>query len=141
VARSKRRVYDRGMILTGLRGVGKTTLLNRLDDHAADQGWLTVSFEARADDAGTAAVRARLSQELSLGLRRYSRKHRVQHLMEPLMDVARGFSVGLGWGPANVKFESGTGAGASGDVSLDVEELVEAVATALNPRASALACS
>lgn len=34
VARSKNRNYDRGMILSGLRGVGKTTLLNTLAEHA-----------------------------------------------------------------------------------------------------------
>ncbi|WHU46512.1 hypothetical protein QNM97_21400 [Gordonia sp. L191] len=39
MARSKRRNYDRGLILTGLRGVGKTTLLNTLADHA-EPSWV-----------------------------------------------------------------------------------------------------
>ncbi len=136
VARSRRRIYDRGMILTGLRGVGKTTLLNTLADHAERQGWLTIGIEARADDAGTAAVRSRLAQELTLGLRRFSRAHRVQQLIEPLLELVRGFSVGVGLGPATIRLEA-PAAAASGDISLDVEELVESVATALKPRASA----
>ncbi|WP_457142333.1 ATP-binding protein [Mycobacterium sp. URHB0021] len=136
VARSKRRMYDRGMILTGLRGVGKTTLLNVLADRADRQGWLTITIEARANEAGTATVRARLAQELTIGLRRYSRVHRLHQLIDPLIELARGFSVGVGLGPANITFESRAAAAASGDISLDVEELVEAIATALKPRAS-----
>jgi type II secretory pathway predicted ATPase ExeA len=137
VARSNRGTYDRGMILTGLRGVGKTTLLNMLADHADHQGWLTITIEARATDAGTATVRARLAQELTIGLRRYSRAHRLHQLIDPLIELARGFSVDVGLGPASVTFESRAAAAASGDISLDVEELVEAIATALKPRASA----
>ncbi|WP_241665773.1 hypothetical protein [Prescottella subtropica] len=38
VARSKLRNYDRGMILSGLRGVGKTTLLNTLAEHGDRHG-------------------------------------------------------------------------------------------------------
>lgn len=136
VARSKSRTYDRGMILSGLRGVGKTTLLNMLEGHAERQGWLTVTIEARADEAGADAVRNRLSQELTLGLRRFSRKHKVQKLTAPLIELARGFSVELGVGPAKVKVGS-TKAAASGDIGLDVEELVEEIATTLKPRASA----
>ncbi|HEY5854659.1 MAG TPA: ATP-binding protein [Aldersonia sp.] len=70
VARSKDRNYDRGMILSGLRGVGKTTLLTTLAEHADRQGWPTIGIEARPNDAGVAAVRARLSQELTVGQRR-----------------------------------------------------------------------
>ncbi|MFE4498519.1 ATP-binding protein [Rhodococcus sp. NPDC056743] len=59
VARSKRRNYDRGMILSGLRGVGKTSLLNYLAHHADSQGWLTISIEGRtADETEPGAVRA-----------------------------------------------------------------------------------
>src|SRR5882757_6435215 len=137
VARSKRRMYDRGMILTGLRGVGKTTLLNMLADHADRQGWLTIGIEARANDAGTEVVRARLAQELTVGLRRFSRTHRVHQVIDPLLELVRGFSVGVGLGPAKISIESRSPAAASGDIGLDVEELVEAVATALKPRASA----
>lgn len=137
VARSKRRAYDRGTILTGLRGVGKTTLLNMLADHADRQGWLTIGIEARANDAGTEVVRARLAQELTIGLRRFSRTHRVHQIIDPLIELVRGFSVGVGLGPAKISIESRSRAAASGDIGLDVEELVEAVATALKPRASA----
>ncbi|WP_395704418.1 ATP-binding protein [Rhodococcus ruber] len=119
VARSKRQNYDRGLILSGLRGVGKTTLLKR------------------PNEAGTSAVRAKLSQELTVGLRRYSRKHRIQHAIDPLIDLARGFSLGLGLGPATASFSLDQPPAASGDIDLDLEELVEAITAELRPRSSA----
>ena len=137
VARSKRQNYDRGLILSGLRGVGKTTLLNALVEHADRQGWLTIALEARPNEAGTSAVRAKLSQELTVGLRRYSRKHRIQHAIDPLIDLARGFSLGLGLGPATASFSLDQPPAASGDIDLDLEELVEAITAELRPRSSA----
>ncbi|MCP9276947.1 ATP-binding protein [Mycolicibacterium arenosum] len=137
VARSKRRNYDRGMILSGLRGVGKTTLLNRLADHADRQGWLTVTIEARPDDAGVTAVRAQLSQELTVGLRRFSRKHRIEKVVEPLIEMARRFSVDVALGPAKLTVKSTGEAAATGDIALDVEELVEEITAAIKPKGSA----
>ncbi len=136
VARAGRRNYDRGMVLSGLRGVGKTTLLNTLSDHAERHGWLTITLEARPTDAGTAAVRAKLSQELLVALRRYSRTHRIHQIVDPLIDIVRSFSLGIGLGPATVTLSSAATAG-SGDIDLDIEELVEAIAGALKPRGSA----
>lgn len=40
---------ERSIILTGLRGVGKTVLLGRIRRHAETQGWMTASIEARSD--------------------------------------------------------------------------------------------
>lgn len=137
VARSKRRNYDRGMILSGLRGVGKTTLLNTLAEHADRQGWLTIGIEARPNTAGTSTVRTKLAQELTVGLRRYSRKHKIQQIIDPLIDLARGFSLEIGLGPATVSVGAGQPAAASGDIDLDIEELVEAITAALKPRGSA----
>src|SRR4029453_17715353 len=40
---------ERSLILTGLRGVGKTVLLNALRSKALDRGWGTGKVEARPD--------------------------------------------------------------------------------------------
>lgn len=40
---------ERGIVLTGLRGVGKTVLLGRMQRLADKQGWLTAQFEARTE--------------------------------------------------------------------------------------------
>ena len=137
VARSKRRNYDRGMMLSGLRGVGKTTLLNTLAEHAERQDWLTISIEARPNDAGVAAVRARLGNELTIGLRRFSRRRRLHNAFEHLISLAQGFSLGVGIGPATVNVKYDGPDAASGDIDLDLEELVEAISTAMRKHGSA----
>ncbi|HET9561007.1 MAG TPA: ATP-binding protein, partial [Propionibacteriaceae bacterium] len=40
---------ERSLVLTGLRGVGKTVLLNALRSKALDRGWGTGKVEARPD--------------------------------------------------------------------------------------------
>lgn len=137
VARSRRGNYDRGMILSGLRGVGKTTLLNTLASHGDREGWLTITLEARPTDAGAAAVRTKLSQELLVALRRYSRTHRLHQLIDPLIEIVRSFSLGFGLGPATVTLSTSADPAASGDIDLDIEELVEAITEVLKPRGSA----
>ncbi len=137
VARSMKRNYDRGVVLSGLRGVGKTTLLNTLAEHAERHGWLTISIEARPNDAGIAAVRARLGQELTVGLRRYSRKHKLRGaVVDPLLEVARAFSLGVGAGPVKAELKLDRPAG-TGDIDLDLEELVEAISEQMKKRGSA----
>ena len=44
--RLQRRLSDRSQILIGLRGVGKTVLLNRIDKMARDKGYHSVILEA-----------------------------------------------------------------------------------------------
>lgn len=137
VARSKKRNYDRGMVLTGLRGVGKTTLLNTLSEHADRQGWLTIGIEARPNDAGIAAVRTRLGQELSVGLRRYSRKHQLKKaFVEPMIALAHAFSVGVTAGPVKAEMKLDRPS-KTGDIDLDVEEIVEGICERMKSRASA----
>jgi hypothetical protein len=136
VARSKQRNYDRGMVLSGLRGVGKTTLLNTLAEHAERQGWLAISIEARPNEAGIAAVRARLGYELAVGLRRFSRKHQRHKVIDDLVSLARGFTLGVGLGPAKIEVTLG-GRAASGDIDLDLEELVEAISDVMGKKGAA----
>lgn len=136
VVRSKRRNYDRGMVLSGLRGVGKTTLLNNLAEHAERQGWLTIGIEARPNDSGIAAVRAKLGTELALSLRRFSRTHRMRKAMDDLIALAKGFTLGVGLGPANVELRIDQPA-ASGDIDIDLEELVEAISAVMKKQGTA----
>ena len=65
VALAKAQRYDRGMILSGLRGVGKTALLNHLRARAEQHGWFTVRLEAQNSETG-----ARVNhKQLATGLR------------------------------------------------------------------------
>ena len=51
IARTKAGYSDRGLVYSGLRGVGKTVLLLRMKDMAASQGLITVRMEATGNEA------------------------------------------------------------------------------------------
>lgn len=70
VARAKQRHYDRGLMLQGLRGVGKTTLLATMADQARRNDWVVVEVEAQTSQEGAEALRRRISKDVTRALRR-----------------------------------------------------------------------
>ena len=63
---------ERSLILTGLRGVGKTVLLNALRSKALDRGWGTGKVEARPDTS----LRRPFTGALHAAARELSVRHR-----------------------------------------------------------------
>ena len=59
---------SRGLILTGLRGVGKTVLLNELADRAAERDWIIAQLEVRPN--GSQALLSMLAALVTTGIRR-----------------------------------------------------------------------
>jgi hypothetical protein len=59
---------SRGLVLTGLRGVGKTVLLNEMAERAEARRWLVVQSEVRRD--GAAALLGNVAAQLTAGVRR-----------------------------------------------------------------------
>jgi Cdc6-like AAA superfamily ATPase len=53
LGRVKLRRSEKSMLLTGLRGVGKTVLLNEIERMANDSGYRTIFIEAHGDMAFT----------------------------------------------------------------------------------------
>ena len=49
LGRLQREFPERSMVMTGLRGVGKTVLLGRMRRMAVEQQWLGIVVEARRD--------------------------------------------------------------------------------------------
>ena len=49
ISRTARGLHNRGIIVHGLRGVGKTVLLNEIARKAEAADWLTVRIEATSD--------------------------------------------------------------------------------------------
>ena len=95
VAKAKSRNYDRGMMLTGLRGVGKTALLNSLRGHADNHDWYTVQMEAQASSSSTKVNYKQLASGLKAGLRRYSRKHSITQLAGKVGAMIEGSSISV----------------------------------------------
>jgi hypothetical protein len=132
VARSKSNtVGDRGMVLSGLRGVGKTVLLNVFAEHARRNDWLVIQLEAQPGDAGKKATRAKLARELELGARRLRGKPAWSFLQNALASIGNiSASLGVTGVSASVTTKQ-QGRADSGNLDIDLEELVEDVSLAM----------
>lgn len=136
VARAKSNaVGDRGMILSGLRGVGKTVLLNVFADHARRNDWLVIQIEAQPGSAGKAATRAKLARELEVGARRLRGKPAWSFMQNAMASIGNiSASLGATGVSASVTTKQGRaeqGRADSGHLDIDVEELVEDVSQAM----------
>jgi hypothetical protein len=79
---------DRGLILNGVRGVGKTVLLNELLERVARHGWISAKVEAGASDSLSVA----LSKSLLSALRTATGRHPEGRLRR-LLGVFKAFSL------------------------------------------------
>ncbi|MBP2269300.1 hypothetical protein J3A64_004840 [Pseudarthrobacter sp. PvP004] len=132
VARSKSNtVGDRGMVLSGLRGVGKTVLLNVFAEHARRNDWLVIQIEAQPGEAGKTATRAKLARELDMGTRRLRGKPAWNFLQGAMASIGNiSASLGVTGLSASVTTKQ-QGRADSGNLDIDLEELVEDVSLAM----------
>jgi hypothetical protein len=116
---------ERSMVLTGLRGVGKTVLLNALRSAAVRRQWGTGKLEARPDQ--------RLRRPLSSALHQAVRElgHPQQESVDHVLGVIRAFAqrdAGASaklrdqWNPG-IDVPSVRGRADSGDIEIDLVEL------------------
>lgn len=66
IARTKQRRPNRSMLLTGLRGVGKTVLLNQFASQAVRNSWPIVSVETQPGEAGQQMTRKAFARALGI---------------------------------------------------------------------------
>jgi hypothetical protein len=118
------------MVLTGLRGVGKTVLLNEMARAAARAAWLTVQVEARRESAGTVALRRTLAREL-VSAARALRPPTLSTRMRTAFSTISAFNASVGATGVSLGVEVQPGRADSGDAEIDLIELVEDVASAL----------
>ncbi|MGI8792606.1 MAG: AAA family ATPase [Acidimicrobiales bacterium] len=119
--------FERSMLLTGLRGVGKTVLLNEFGQTAERNGWVHEHLEATEDTRVAPAVAAlarRALLELSL-------TERVRDRARSALGVLRSFikvHVPTGDGSAmTIDFEARPGPADSGDLDGDLGGLLREV--------------
>jgi hypothetical protein len=123
---------ERSLVLTGLRGVGKTVLLGELRSMALRAGWGAGKVEARPD----ADLRRPLSAALHRALRDVAVRHRAPDRVEEVLGVLKAFA--LRSAPADAKLRDRwqpgidapviTGRADSGDIEIDLLELFSEVA-------------
>ncbi|WP_423185135.1 ATP-binding protein [Arthrobacter sp. NyZ413] len=132
VARAKANAAgDRGILLTGLRGVGKTVLLNEFSEMARRNGWLVVQFEAQAGDGGAEAVRKKLARELQLGARRLRQTPAWSHLRAQGLGSISNISVSLGLQGLTADLKFAAGRADSRVLDIDLEEMIEDVSVSM----------
>ncbi|MGH2680109.1 MAG: ATP-binding protein [Actinomycetota bacterium] len=66
--RAQNQLTSRSVVMTGLRGVGKTVLLNELADRAREDNWIVAKVEADSSDDGR-PFRQQVAQGLNRALR------------------------------------------------------------------------
>jgi hypothetical protein len=130
VARAHNRLGNRGMVLSGLRGVGKTVLLNRLRDHAERMGWLVVALEGQRGDQADVDVRRRLGRELVIAARRLDPPSRSERFRRALGSI-ESFKLQVGVTGVSLDVKPTAGRADSGDLETDLGELVEDLTAAL----------
>ena len=118
---------ERSLVLTGLRGVGKTVLLNQLRSAAISRGWGTGKIEARPEQS----LRRPVSSALHMALRELGPRHRDQESMEEVLGVLKAFAqrqtpadakVRDRWQPG-IDVPPTSGRADSGDIEIDLVEL------------------
>lgn len=123
---------ERSMVLTGLRGVGKTVLLGELRSMAVRRGWGTGKIEARPD----AELRKPLSAALHRAVRDLAVRHRAPDRVEQVLGVLKAFALKANkpdaklrdkWQPG-IDVAAAQGRADSGDIEIDLVELFTDVA-------------
>jgi hypothetical protein len=126
---------ERSLVLTGLRGVGKTVLLNTLRSQAIGRLWGTGKIEARPDQS----VRRPMAAALHMAIRELAPHHRAPERIDEFLSVLKAFALrgdarsgGPGGKPPRLRdrwqpgidVPAASGRADSGDIEIDLVELL-----------------
>ncbi|RZQ65119.1 ATP-binding protein [Amycolatopsis suaedae] len=123
---------ERSLVLTGLRGVGKTVLLGELRSMAVRRGWGAGKIEARPESE----LRRPLSAALHRAIRDLAVRHRAPDRVEQVLSVLKAFALRAAkpdaklrdrWQPG-IDVPAAQGRADSGDIEIDLVELFTDVA-------------
>jgi hypothetical protein len=117
--------YERSLIYSGLRGVGKTVLLMEFDVLATEAGWATTDVQEVGSHPDFRVTFARMAARL---LREMSSRHRVKGRVERALGVVKAFSVAVpGVVSLKLDVEAASGVADSGDPEQDLADLVREI--------------
>ena len=127
----------KGMMLLGLRGVGKTVLLNRLHSMAEQKGFRTAKVEAPEGGMLPQLLAPELRQVLySLDLQAAA-GHKLRQAVSVLRNFVAAFKVKIG--DIELGVDPARGEADTGNLEQDLPDLLVAVCEAANERGTALA--
>ena len=119
---------ERSLVLTGLRGVGKTVLLNALRSQAIGRLWGTGKVEARPDQS----LRRPLAGALHMAVRELTPRHRDPTRVDEFLGVLKAFALRSAsegarlrdrWQPG-IDVPASSGRADTGDIEVDLVELL-----------------
>jgi hypothetical protein len=117
---------ERSMVLTGLRGVGKTVLLNTFRSMALQKLWGTGKLEARPDQS----IRRPVASALHMAVRELAPRHRAPDRIDDFLGVLKAFALRDPKAPKGatsmslgIDVPATRGRADSGDLEVDLTEL------------------
>jgi hypothetical protein len=130
---------EKSMLLTGLRGVGKTVLLNEIERQAQQEGYRTIFIEAPENKALGPLLIPYL-RKLLFDLDRLSGlSNKVKRGLAVLRSFIAGVTVTVNDLSIGIDIEPEKGAADSGDLVIDLPNLFVAIAEAAEDRSVAVA--
>ncbi|PTB18267.1 AAA family ATPase [Trinickia symbiotica] len=139
LARVKAGRAAKSFFLIGLRGVGKTVLLNRIQQIAEDASYQSVFVEAHEGKSLAALLAAPLRQLLFALDRMASLSARVKRGLRVLKSFVSGVKLRIQDIEIGLDIDPERGTADSGDLEADLPELLSAVAEAAQDRGVAVA--
>jgi Cdc6-like AAA superfamily ATPase len=138
IERVRRGLPAKSVLMVGLRGVGKTVLLDRMKDAAEAAGIHTVRIEAPENRS----LPALLAPQLRQALLRLSRNEQAKHVARRGLRALAGFAKALKVKYADIEvgidLEPEAGLADNGDLEQDLPALLEAVGAAAQKASTAL---
>ena len=125
--------------MVGLRGVGKTVLLDRIRDDAEATGIFTLRIEAPENRS----LPSMLAPQLRLALLKLSQRERAKELAQRALRGLAGFAKSLKFKYQDIEvgldFDPEPGLADNGDLEADLSDLIEVVAAAAKAEESCVA--
>jgi len=138
-ARVKQHRAEKSLLLTGLRGVGKTVLLNEIERQAEQAGYQTIFIEAHEFKELGAALVPRLRQLLYRLDRLEGVGFKVRRGLAVLKSFITSIKIKLGEFELGLDIEPEYGSADSGDMESDLTSVFLAVAEAAEEKKTAIA--
>ena len=139
LGRVRQRRSEKSMMLVGLRGVGKTVLLNETAHLAKKDGYHTIILEAHEDKSLAALLTPQLRRLLFELDRMAALSEKVRHGLGVLKSFISGIKVKVAEIEFGLDIEAERGSADSGDLEADLPNLFTAVAEAAQDRGTAIA--
>ena len=130
---------EKSMLLTGLRGVGKTVLLKPIEEISQSEGYRSIYIEA-SEDKTLAALLAPHLRKLLLALNTMpGAGNRVRRALAVFRSFVGAVKVSVGDLSIGLELEPERGTADSGDMEVDLPDLFTVIAEAAQERGTAVA--